>query len=133
MTNHDALLRAVLEVPADDAPRLVFADWLDEHGHPERAEFIRVQLQMEARWPLDQPRCPECGCDPGSEHRLVAVGSHPPDCRWFQLWTRQADLWNGNARRWAGLSESGPHAWEFLAHGRHQYRAGFLESVEVPF
>lgn len=30
--------------PADDLPRVVAADWLDEHGEPERAEFIRVQV-----------------------------------------------------------------------------------------
>jgi hypothetical protein len=28
----DALLRAVLADPLDDAPRLIMADWLDEHG-----------------------------------------------------------------------------------------------------
>ena len=38
------LLRAVLESPYDDLPRLVYADWLEEHGQPERAEFIRHQL-----------------------------------------------------------------------------------------
>lgn len=39
-----ALLRAVLDRPGDDLPRLVYADWLDEQGTPEataRAEFIR--------------------------------------------------------------------------------------------
>jgi uncharacterized protein (TIGR02996 family) len=34
----------------DDAPRLIYADWLDEHGQPERAEFIRVQVRR-ARLP----------------------------------------------------------------------------------
>jgi len=28
----------------DDTPRLVYADWLEENGQPERAEFIRVQI-----------------------------------------------------------------------------------------
>ena len=42
----DALLRAVLATPDDDAPRLIFADWLDEHGDPARAEFIRVQVEL---------------------------------------------------------------------------------------
>lgn len=46
MTDRAALLAAVYANPADDAPRLVFADWLDEHGEPERAEFIRVQVEM---------------------------------------------------------------------------------------
>ena len=34
----------------DDAPRLVYADWLEENGHAARAEFVRVQLQR-ARLP----------------------------------------------------------------------------------
>jgi uncharacterized protein (TIGR02996 family) len=29
----------------DDTPRLVYADWLMENGHDDRAEFIRVQIQ----------------------------------------------------------------------------------------
>jgi uncharacterized protein (TIGR02996 family) len=39
-----ALLKAVVSAPDDDLPRLVYADWLDEHGRPERAEFIRLQV-----------------------------------------------------------------------------------------
>ncbi len=38
------LLAAVLEKPEDDGVRLVYADWLDENGEPERAELIRVQI-----------------------------------------------------------------------------------------
>jgi uncharacterized protein (TIGR02996 family) len=41
-----ALLAAVDAAPGDDVPRLVYADWLDEHGRPERAEFIRVQCAL---------------------------------------------------------------------------------------
>jgi uncharacterized protein (TIGR02996 family) len=32
----------------DDTPRLIFADWLDEHGEGERAEFIRLQTCIAA-------------------------------------------------------------------------------------
>jgi uncharacterized protein (TIGR02996 family) len=46
MTSDEAFLQAVIEAPDDDAPRLVYADWLEEHGQPERAEFIRVQCQL---------------------------------------------------------------------------------------
>ncbi len=41
----DLLLKAVVASPGDDLPRLVAADWLDEHGEPERAEFVRVQVE----------------------------------------------------------------------------------------
>jgi uncharacterized protein (TIGR02996 family) len=46
MTEREALLRAVCANPDDDTPRLVFADWLDENGEPERAEFIRLQVRL---------------------------------------------------------------------------------------
>ncbi len=46
MTDRDALLRAICENPDDDAPRLIYADWLDEHGDPRQAEFIRVQIEL---------------------------------------------------------------------------------------
>jgi uncharacterized protein (TIGR02996 family) len=42
----ELLLRAVFECPEDDAPRLAYADWLDESGgEPERAALIRVQCE----------------------------------------------------------------------------------------
>jgi uncharacterized protein (TIGR02996 family) len=44
-----ALLRGILENPDDDGPRLVYADWLEEHGDPERAAFIRVQCRLAER------------------------------------------------------------------------------------
>jgi uncharacterized protein (TIGR02996 family) len=43
---HEPFLRAVCEAPDDDAPRLVYADWLDETGDPDRAEFIRLQIRL---------------------------------------------------------------------------------------
>ena len=54
MSDHDALVQAILHAPDDDAPRLVYADWLDEHGDADRAEFIRVQSRM-ARLPFYDP------------------------------------------------------------------------------
>lgn len=41
-----ALMRAVCLSPADDLPRLVLADWLDEHSFPERAEFVRIGCDL---------------------------------------------------------------------------------------
>ncbi len=41
-----AFLEAILECPDDDVPRLIFADWLDEYGDADRAEFIRVQCAL---------------------------------------------------------------------------------------
>jgi uncharacterized protein (TIGR02996 family) len=41
-----------------DALRLVFADWLEDHGELERAEFIRVQIEL-AKLPNVDNRRPE--------------------------------------------------------------------------
>jgi uncharacterized protein (TIGR02996 family) len=42
----EGFLRTILDAPEDDAPRLVYADWLEEHGQPERAEFIRIECEQ---------------------------------------------------------------------------------------
>jgi uncharacterized protein (TIGR02996 family) len=46
MAHHEGFLRSIIDNPDDDAPRLIYADWLDDHGQPERAEFIRVQCRL---------------------------------------------------------------------------------------
>src|SRR5690348_16058291 len=57
MTDHDALLAAIIANRADDTPRLVYADYLENDAYPlqpERGEFIRVQCEL-ARLPsIDQ-------------------------------------------------------------------------------
>ena len=68
-------LDAILARPADDGPRLVYADWLDEAGDPARADLVRVQVAL-ARLPQDHPRRPE-------------------------LADRQADLLRRHVARWA--------------------------------
>ena len=50
-----ALLRAVARHPDEDTPRLALADYLDENGRHERAEFIRGQVECAAT-PADSPR-----------------------------------------------------------------------------
>ena len=48
LPEHEAFLRAIFDAPADDLPRLVYADFLDENGLSERAELIRVQCELAA-------------------------------------------------------------------------------------
>ncbi len=49
-----AFLRLLAAAPADDAPRLIYADWLDDRGDP-RGLLIRTQCAL-ARLPADDPR-----------------------------------------------------------------------------
>jgi uncharacterized protein (TIGR02996 family) len=46
MSERDALLAAILATPGDDTVRLAFADWCDENGEADRAEFIRLQIHL---------------------------------------------------------------------------------------
>jgi uncharacterized protein (TIGR02996 family) len=39
------LLHAIRAAPDDDFPRLVFADWLEDQGKADHAEFIRAQIE----------------------------------------------------------------------------------------
>ena len=56
--NHDqAFLQAIREAPHDDAPRLIYADWLEEQGgaaRTARAAFIRIQCRLD-ELPDDDP------------------------------------------------------------------------------
>ena len=57
MSDAHALLEAVRDLPHDDLPRLAYADWLEEHGEGDRAEFIRTQIAL-AGLPAGDPRRP---------------------------------------------------------------------------
>jgi uncharacterized protein (TIGR02996 family) len=55
MDDEAAFLRAICATPADDAPRLAFADWLDDRGQPgddARAGLIR-QMDEPYTFPAD--------------------------------------------------------------------------------
>src|SRR4051812_27805349 len=43
---HPGFMQAICEDPDDDAHRLIYADWLDDHGDSDRAEFIRLQCAI---------------------------------------------------------------------------------------
>jgi len=45
LRDEDPFIQAIAADPDSDVPRLIFADWLEEHGDP-RAEFIRVQCEL---------------------------------------------------------------------------------------
>lgn len=99
------LLAGVCAAPDDDTPRLVLADWFDENGDPDRAEFVRLQCALELR--LAGRTCPSC------------LYSPDPDCVWQLEYGprnvknlcrecgrsrgRQEELLSANAGRW--LSE----------------------------
>jgi uncharacterized protein (TIGR02996 family) len=54
VTDDEAFVRAIVAAPGDDAPRLVYADWLDERGDP-RGDYLRAELDWARPW-----GCLEC-------------------------------------------------------------------------
>jgi uncharacterized protein (TIGR02996 family) len=101
MTHEEAFLRAVLDAPDDDAPRLAYADWLEERGDPRgaaRAEFIRLQCRLAQPDALDDPD------------------------RWVLL-AREEQLLREHGKGWAGPLRRLVKRWRF--------RRGFVEAVAV--
>jgi uncharacterized protein (TIGR02996 family) len=82
MPEEEAFLRTIRDRPTEDEPRLVYADWLEEHGETARAEFIRLfhQLQHIPRRleELRQQVSPEWLAAVYNHWRVV-LQSHQPD------------------------------------------------------
>lgn len=54
MSDRDALIAGICAHPDEDTPRLAFADYLEEFGEPDRAAFVRAQVEL-ARTPPWEP------------------------------------------------------------------------------
>ncbi len=90
----------------DDTPRLVFADWLDERGDPDRAEFIRVQCELE---PMR---------DKYEINRAA------------ELHRRERELLGKHEKEWLGTMPKGWDDWQTGASA--EFRRGFVDLVEMP-
>jgi uncharacterized protein (TIGR02996 family) len=110
---HEPFLRAICENPADDAPRLVYADWLDEHGQPDRAEFIRLQIRL--------ARDPDA---PSVEQRCEEL--------FRQHWPRWVVEFPDNAALWAELANPRMSVGMLLFDGDRQVRMGDTWEENVP-
>jgi uncharacterized protein (TIGR02996 family) len=80
MTEDEAFVRAIVDSLGDDTPRLVYADWLDDHADP-RGPYLRAELEWAKPWrsgerPADNPEllAMVVGLDPV----WVARVSRPP-------------------------------------------------------
>jgi uncharacterized protein (TIGR02996 family) len=71
MTDDEAFVRRIVDSPGDDAPRLVYADWLDDRGDPRGA-----YLRAEAAHPGDVGRLDPLAA--GLDAVWVARVSRPP-------------------------------------------------------
>src|SRR5262245_56401790 len=103
MSDEDALLAAIAAHPDEDTPRLAYADWLDEHDRPIRAEFIRVQVDISRKETL--PRV--------LQNRYVDV------------WKRNQELLDHHRAELLGPLAAIP------VDRRIEFRRGFVAEVQV--
>lgn len=123
MTDRAAMIAAVLANPDDDTPRLVFADWCDDNGEPERAEFLRVQVEL--------ARTGEASC--WTEEMPFGTQCTDPECPWAvreQLRERERDLLDRHRLSWLDGPLMGMESQ--TAGEAVQFIRGFVESVTCP-
>lgn len=119
MVSDEGFIAAICAEPDCDTHRLVYADWLDDHGQPERAEFIRVQ-------------CALAVSDKGHSPSL-----HGEWCQLCNLRRRETELLEAHREEWCALIPGYTiDAWSLdepmppFAYGaRCQFRRGFVEHV----
>jgi uncharacterized protein (TIGR02996 family) len=115
MNERKGLLQAILADPEEDAPRLVYADWLEENGDEadlEHATFIRTQIER-MRLAPDDDRQAEL------RHREESLHS---GCAAFEAWRKK------HTRHFSGLDRSGEPA----KNGAGRYERGFPVNVIAP-
>jgi uncharacterized protein (TIGR02996 family) len=119
--NPSDLLRAIAAAPDDDAPRLVYADWLEQQGDP-RGELIVVQCAL-AALEAEAAGLGEVYSSPtGWTGPREGSGGHPVvRARRDALEAREKELLAAHRGRW--MAELG------LAPAEGTFRRGFVEEV----
>jgi uncharacterized protein (TIGR02996 family) len=116
------LMRGILENPADDQPRIAYSDWLedrDEPGDRERAEFIRVQIELAKHQPNTYPRI---GPKIKGDHLEFTVDHDT--LRRGKLWELQIELF----RRSFHLFQEHQYSWSGIAKRRIEW----LSTIDTP-
>lgn len=118
------LLGDVIASPADDAPRLIAADWLEDWGDGARAEFIRVQVEWAAIGLLHPPA--------DAEDRRIIRRAKALDGRARQLllkhWAAWVPTWNENTSYEVILGDK----WEYTNTPGVVFARGFPGEVRCP-
>ncbi len=150
MSDGDALLRAILMNPADDVARLVYADWLQENGHGDRAALIRLGVEIggvEMRcqkkglplshmWPHAEQIGPlfvsRCRCRPCSLARAeFCVACELAESHGTEEEMRFAAIGAGFRRRRGFVSEIRLRLESFMTHAKWLFSAHPIERVTL--
>lgn len=118
MTTADQLLHVILDNPEDDNIRLVYADCLEENGQVERAEFIRVQVEL-------------AGLSPCGGGYAIGAGQCPVCARILALRRRERELLSEHYRQWMWSDLLGVTGRVFWEDAVKTYRRGLVEAVTL--
>ena len=119
MTPDETFLQAIREAPTDDAPRLIYADWLEEHGQADRAEFIRVQCRLSRITRL-----------PETDPQLFTLVSRAEDLL-RSHWQDWVDPLREIVGPWRDRCGGGWMRTEYHPEGLREFRRGFVESLSL--
>ena len=100
------LLDAVVAAPDDETPRLVYADWLTDHGEPQ-GSFIRSQCH------------------------LAGLEEHDPS--WTALYARTERMRRIHEARWIEPLAACLPSREVWETTMREFRRGFVEHLESPY
>lgn len=129
MNDRDALEAAVAAHPAQDAPRLALADWLDDHGTADdrlRAAFIRGQI---AAWDANATTDYRYELP---NHRATVIGGQVNDLLVRRVWAGP-DAPDGLGYKIPRSSLARFQLRNRSSSHRCVWRRGFPDEVECPF
>lgn len=121
MDDGDLLLKAIHANLEDDTPRLVYADWLDEQGRHERAEFIRVQVSLAQQGYPGPLTLRAATLDAASQYPATPGAPSSQATRCATILHRFAPVWLGDAFFSRPIGEVREWGWS----------RGFLHSLPV--
>lgn len=122
-----AFIADIRENYQEDAPRLIYADFLEDEGDSSRAEFVRLQCAIEKI--REGCLCLACKKRRGDNHPIGALKTcvlqgkemRPPLGRLAELEVENFKKWTG----WPAF-KTGEENWYRL-----EFRRGFLDYVEM--
>jgi uncharacterized protein (TIGR02996 family) len=116
----EAFRSAIVAEPDDDTVRLAAADWLDEHGDPDRAAFIRIQVELACF----DPKSPDADRLRAKERAYLGPLSHFPGLWGATDCPQLVRVKPAPGRTSLSLEVTGANRVHFVR--------GFVETVNVP-
>lgn len=138
-------LDAICQNPEEDTPRLVYADWLVEHGQLDRGEFIRVQCELTRRVDEGSPAHGGTKClNPKLVVPINGYGEQFPNDAWIDgcracelcVLNKRSNILLSNKEKWflpwSRMQRSGVFTFApMYQFDGYEYERGFVEFLST--